>query len=300
LRIARFRPFPTAIISRVVVAADEVRTVLRTSWQCIPGACTLLPGGAGSTSWRVTVGEDRYVAKQVPLGRRSAFEAGLAVAEYLDALGVPAGCPVRAADGALSVVVGGGALALLRWVPGRSLTTDDPVDQQWLGETLAVVHRMLRGFSHPGLAKHPRVRPDAAHLDVEPWLRPAVASAVQAVTRLCVTDQLTYGVLHGDPAPDAFRLDARTGRIALLQWGSVGTGPLVYDLAAAVISAGDAIVDGYLRRAPVTQSECSAALPVMLRLRYAVRADWHAARLARGAATAADHDGLRAARAALT
>ena len=51
---------------------------------------------------------------------------------------------------------------------------------------------------------------------VEPWLRSAVADAVSAATRLSVTDRLTYGVLHGDPAPACFVVDAGTGRAGLL------------------------------------------------------------------------------------
>jgi homoserine kinase type II len=191
---------------------------------------------------------------------------------------------------------------LLHWVPGRSLAAGDPVDQQWLGETLATAHRILRWFDHPGVVRFPRLRADAAHLDVQPWVRPAVAAAVQALTRLRVTDQLTYGVLHGCPAPGEFRLDPRSGRVALLGWCSVGSGPLVYDLAAAVSTCGvhvEDLVDGYLRRGLVSRAECAAALPTMLRFRYAVQADRHATRLAGGAATDADHDGLRAAGAAL-
>src|SRR5262249_20080864 len=117
-------------------------------------------------------------------------------------------------------------------------------------------------------------------------------------------DQLTYGVLHGDPTPDGFRLDADSGRVALLDWDSAGTGPLVYDLACAVLSVGgpahaDHLVERYLRHAPRCGAEVSAALPTMLRFRYAVQADWYAARLAGGAATAVDRDGLREAGAGL-
>ncbi|HEU4348986.1 MAG TPA: serine kinase, partial [Actinoplanes sp.] len=86
-----------------------------------------------------------------------------------------------------------------------------------------------------------------------------------------------------------------------LDCGASGTGPLIYDVAAAVAYAGgmDAsaeLLDGYLAAGPVQRDEMDAALPVLLRFRWAVQADWSARRLASvpGAEAA-----LRAARAAL-
>jgi homoserine kinase type II len=105
--------------------------------------------------------------------------------------------------------------------------------------------------------------------------------------RLTVTDRLTYGVLHGDPAPEFFLLDPATGRAGLLDCGAGGTGPLLYDVAAAVVYAGGTdtsgeLLDGYLAAGPVTEDELHAALPVLLRFRWAVQADLSAQRLAGG------------------
>jgi Ser/Thr protein kinase RdoA (MazF antagonist) len=113
---------------------------------------------------------------------------------------------------------------------------------------------------------------------VEDWVRPAVARAVASVNRLSVTDQLTYGLLHGDPAPDAFRLDPETGRIGLLDWTSVASGPLAYDVAVAVVHAGGPeqagdLIEAYRAAGPVPHAELDAALDTMLRFRYAVQAD---------------------------
>jgi len=286
--------------------ADEVRTVLRTSWQCSPGDCVPLSGNL----WRVSVDGAVFVAKRRPLDRRVRFEAGLHAAERLDRAGIAAGAPVRAADGALTVVAEGGLLALLRWVPGRPLHPDDPIERQWWGNTLAAVHRALVRFTHPGLAPFHRVRPEAPHLSVDDWLRPAVRAAVAAVRKLCVTDQLTYGVLHGNPSPAEFRLDPETGKVGLVEWGDAGGGPLVYDVAAAVRFAGgpDAsadLLDGYLAgsalaaASAVTREECEAALPTMLRFRAAVIADRLAARLFAGAGSVQSRASDKAALAAL-
>jgi Ser/Thr protein kinase RdoA (MazF antagonist) len=272
-----------------VASADQVRTVLRTSWQRVVSECEPLSGAMNSSAWLVvTAAGERLVAKAVPAGQRSLFEAGLAAAARLDAAGIPAGAPVRATDGAMTVVTGHDsrteAVALLRFVPGQPLAGRDPVDQRWWGDTLGVAHRVLAGFSDPRLVRFHWVRPDAPHLSVEPWVRPAVAAAVGAVNRLCVTDELTYGALHGDPDPGSFRLDVATGRIGLIDWGAAGSGPLMYDVASAVMYAGGPaaatdLLEAYLAAGPVPREELEATLPTMLRFRWAVQADYFAYRL---------------------
>jgi homoserine kinase type II len=189
-------------------------------------------------------------------------------------------------------------------VPGRFLDGADPIDQQWWGDRLGAAHRQLTGFDHPGLRRWNWLYPEAEHLGVEPWLRQAVAEAVGAMIRLTVTDQLTCGVLHGDPAPSGFVVDPATGRAGVVDWGTCGTGPLVYDVAAAVVYAGGLersaeFIDGYLAAGPVDRDEIEAALPVLLRFRWAVQADLLARRLStaqEGRGTAADRPALRRAR----
>jgi len=251
----------------------------------VPTALSRLDGGLMSNAWDVSVGDDRYLARLVDNGVRQPVEAGLAAAEHLLGWGIAVGAPVRTLGGGLTATTPGGALAVLRRVPGRPLAGGDPLDQQWWGDRLGAVHRALQHFHHPGLRPWNLVDPDAPHLAVEPWLRPAVADAVTATTRLTVTDRLTYGVLHGDPSPGGFVMDAETGRTGLLDCGASGTGPLLYDVAAAVAYAGGMaaaaeLLDGYLAAGPVHQDELDAALPVLLRFRWAVQADWSARRLA--------------------
>jgi hypothetical protein len=62
------------------------------------------------------------------------------------------------------------------------------------------------------------------------------------------------------------------------------------------------LLDGYLAAGPVRQDELDAALPVLLRFRWAVQADWSARRLAscrRPACRSAAREVLCRARAAL-
>jgi homoserine kinase type II len=276
---------------------DLLRTTLRDQWHLVPGEIVALPATLMSYGWEVASGPDRFVARLTEPCCRQPVEAGLAAAEHLRGRQIEAGEPVRTLGGGLTAETSDGALAVLRRVPGRRLDGADPVDQQWWGDRLGVVHRALQGFHHPGLRSWQLLDPEAAHLAVEPWLRGAVADAVAAALRLTVTDRLTYGVLHGDPAPGGFVVDPGTGRAGLLDCGASGLGPLVYDVAAAVIYAGGLdrageLIDGYLAAGPVDADELHSALPVLLRLRWAVQAD-RAARLGL-------REPLRQARAALT
>lgn len=236
------------------------------------------------------------MVKWAPAAARRGFEAGLCAAEHVDASGVGAGRPVRAADGALTTLVGGagdGVLALLQLVPGRPLRADDPLDQSWWGGALGAAHRSLRRFVHPGLAKFQPAPATGPHLAMEPWLGPAVAETAAVVRRIMVTDQLTYGVRHGSPAAARFRLDSATGRVGLIRWIDAGTGPLLYDLAHAVLCAGGtdtgALVDAYVRAGPVPADECAAILPAMLSLHAAANAAEVAARIHADGGTPRDH-----------
>jgi homoserine kinase type II len=269
-----------------VATAEQVRAALRATWHRAVDDCVALPSGLDAGNWAVRVGAERYVARTVAAGRRGPFEAGLAAAQALLAARGPAGTPVPAVDGRLTVPLPGGeVIALLRSVPGRPLEPADPVDQQWWGDALGAAHHRLSGFRHPGVGKFHTVRPDAPYLDALPDVQSAVAAAVRTVRRLFVTDQLTYGLLHGDPAPSAFRIDPLTGRLGLVDWGPVASGPLMYDLASAVAYAGGPVaardlIEAYLAAGPVPRDEMDAALPTMLMLRWAVEADHFAQRLA--------------------
>jgi homoserine kinase type II len=273
-------------------AAEQVHTALRRSWQCNPGPC--IPLGRGA--WRVEINHGLFVLKWVASRRRSGFEAGLAAADRVDAAGIGAGGPVRSADGALTVTEGDGVVALLRLVPGRPLRPDDPLDQQWWGGTLGSVHRTLRRFTHPALARFDAaaVPPEGPHLTLESWLPAAVRDTAATVRRIMVTDQLTYGVLHGDPDPAHFRLDPATGAVGLVGWTTAGVGPLLADLAAAVLAAGGPaaaadLTEAYLRASCVPSDEAEAVLPVLLCRAAALAAADAAARIYEDGGTPRDH-----------
>jgi hypothetical protein len=63
------------------------------------------------------------------------------------------------------------------------------------------------------------------------------------------------GLLHADPAPEAFRLDPVTGRCGVIDWS-------------------------YFLHGPLSQPEIAHGLAPMLRFRWAVQADYFAWRVA--------------------
>lgn len=261
-----------------------VEASVRDVWRIGNAAVTAHFGGMNSRTWLVKAGERRWVAKAVPAGTNPHFASALEVAEIVDDAGIPAGRPLRTADGRSCIAVEEHMLALLRFVPGRPLTADTPRARRMLGSTLARVHRALRGRRPTSVEHFHWLDPEAAHLDIEPWVRQGVREAIAAYDGL-PPRSLTWGLLHTDPAPEAFRFDARTATCGLIDWDTAIEGPLLYDLASAVMYVGGLrrateLNDAYLAERVIDPSEIPRALVPMLRLRWAVQADYFARRIA--------------------
>ncbi|MEV4139804.1 phosphotransferase [Dactylosporangium sp. NPDC049742] len=249
-----------------------MRALLEAHWGLAGAEIVDHHGGMNSRTWFVTAGGVRYVAK---CAAGDWFPGGIAVADALARRGFASGAPVRTTDGRLTIpatsgVAQGGRLALLAFVDGTA--TEDPGR---IGARLAEVHRLLRGVTVDGEVAMDWVDPGAAHLGLRPWLREAVAEAVHA---LHAQGPLTEGLLHADPAPEAF-----VGH-GLIDWGVALRGPLLYDVASALMylgdDAGDAFLDAYGRAGTIPDGELRDALPVLVRFRYAVQADYFARRIA--------------------
>lgn len=133
------------------------------------------------------------------------------------------------------------------------------------------MHRVLRDQTVPGAQRFHWVDPAASQLGLRPWLRPAVSAAVEALTALQHREPpWPQGLLHADPAPEAFRYDTATGHCGIIDWSSAHYGPLLYDLASAVMYLGGpgraaAMTDAYLSAGLLTAREVAGGLPVMLR-----------------------------------
>jgi Ser/Thr protein kinase RdoA (MazF antagonist) len=96
---------------------------------------------------------------------------------------------------------------------------------------------------------------------------------------------MSWGLLYADPAPEAFRLDPATGRCGVIDWSYALNGPLLYDLASAVMYVGGpdrarTLVRAYLGDGMIGAAEVEHGLAPMLRFRWAVQANYFAWRIA--------------------
>lgn len=239
-----------------------------------------LGGGMNSETWLVEHERGTFVAKHVPPGGVDALVAGSEVASALAEAGLVTGRPVPTRDGHL--VLPGAALALLEHVPGRELAGESDEEQVWMAHLLAGVHRAGGPAPGPPTATFATdwLSADAPGVTDHPWL----VDAVQAVRAETDPLELTWSVLHTDPAPEAFVHDDATGVTGLIDWAGARRGPVLYDVASAVMYLGGrehaaAFVAAYRACGPLAAEEVRH-LDAFRRLREAVQGVYFAGRLA--------------------
>jgi Ser/Thr protein kinase RdoA (MazF antagonist) len=257
----------------------DVPDLLNRFWSIRPNEVRPLGGGMNSETWIVEHEGATYVSKRVAEADVHEFVAGCEIASTLAGRGFVTGRPVPANDGRL--VVTEHALALLEHVPGRELQGDTDEEQRWIATTLAGVHAAGSPAPGPSAATFSRewLRQDLAGVDGHPWLAPAI-EAVRAET-----DSLpvTWCVLHTDPSPEAFVHDDATGVTGLIDWSGAKRGPVLYDVASAVMYLGgpeDAatFLDTYRTQGPLGDDEMQS-LDAFRRFRWAVQGAYFAWRL---------------------
>ncbi len=91
-------------------------------------------------------------------------------------------------------------------------------------------------------------------------------------------------MLHTDPTPEAFIHDEHTGVTGLIDWAGAQRGPVLYDMASAVMYLGgpggaSAFLDAYQRHGPLGPDELER-LDSFRRFRWAVQGTYFAWRLA--------------------
>jgi Ser/Thr protein kinase RdoA (MazF antagonist) len=267
-----------------VLSEGVLRSGLRRYWRFDDVSVAIHNGGMGSATWIIGHDSGRWVAKAVAAEAGGQFAGGLRLAQQLEQAGIPAGAPLATATGQLTVALAGCWLAVLAWVPGRPLTGHDTTERRIIGTTLAQVHRALAGCETEEAQRFHWVDPDAGYLSLRPWLRPAITAAL---TALDAADPATmsWGMLHADPSPEAFRLDPAAGRCGVIDWSYFLYGPLLYDLASAVMYAGGPahardLIEAYLKQGMLARAEVHRGLAAMLRFRWAVQASYFAWRIA--------------------
>ncbi|NIK56968.1 phosphotransferase [Kribbella shirazensis] len=249
--------------------------VLRERWDLKPARVQVLAGGMNSAAWLAVADGWRVVLKSVGADD-TAFESGLRLAVRLDDAGVRTGRPRPSKRGRFVERVEGRQVAVLEYVDGVELG-EDPADQAAIGDVLGRVHSAAALGSGVTADWLRFLMPFEEHLDLEPWIRPAVEGAVADAVAL---GPVSWAWLHGDAAAEAFRRGP-DGEVALIDWGGAMRGPILYDVASAVMYAGarDHVVSAYLRRRPDLADEIELGLDTFLRVRWAVQAGYFAWRI---------------------
>lgn len=152
--------------------SGDVQDLIKHAWQIDADAIALLGGGMNSHTWEVRSRGTRLALKMVPPHGRAGFKAGLFAATAIDAAGLSAGAPIPTRDDRVTVELPHGKAALLTWVEGVPLSASPETVIQ-IGRLLATAHSILRKVTIPDAPPFDWVDPEAPHLEVEPWVRPA-------------------------------------------------------------------------------------------------------------------------------
>lgn len=259
--------------------ARALPSLLADLWGIDDALVQPLGGGMNSATALVdTRNAGRYVAKwSSDVG---SLTAGSTAAAALGRHGLRTGAPVGTTDGTPVVAVGGGALALLRHVPGRELTSETNHEQRLIGSTLAAVHTAGGAEPHTGPFMSEWLSPADEVLAVATWL-PAALREVQSEYNALPT--LTWTQLHTDPTPEAFIHDDNTGVTGLIDWAGSCRGPALYDIASAVMYLGGPelsaqFLSSYADSGPLEEPEL-AWLDSFRRFRWAIQASYFAGRI---------------------
>lgn len=258
----------------------EIAELIGRFWELAGATVEPLGGGINSETWLVRHQGSTYVAKRVSPDALDSLVAGCEVAEALAAAGFATGPPVRTADG--RVALAEHALALLTYVPGRELDGETDEEQHWIAGTLAGVHaagdpaprRCGSGFMADWLT------PELPGVTEHPWLVRVLKHVRSETDSL----EVTWSGLHTDPAPEAFRHDADTGVTGLVDWTGARRGPVLYDVASAVMYLGGreraaAFLGAYTAKSPLASDEMRH-LDAFRQFREAVQGAYFAWRLA--------------------
>ncbi len=253
--------------------------LLHRFWGIRPDEVGPLGGGMNSETWVVKHRGSIYVAKRVAATEIDALVAGCEVAAALADAGFVTGRPIPTTDGRL--VLTEHSLALLEHVPGRELEGDIDEEQRWIATTLAGVHAAGNPASGPSNATFATdwLTPQLAGVEAHPWL----ASAIEAVRAETDPVTVTWAVLHTDPSPEAFIHNDGTGVTGLIDWAGAKRGPVLYDVASAVMyldgpDRATAFLTTYRTLGPLESDEMQL-LDAFRRFRWVVQAAYFAWRL---------------------
>lgn len=248
-------------------------------WGRTPTAVETLGGGMNSATALVRFDHDRFAAKWVTQAGGPAMRVGTDIARRLADLGLFSGPPLPTSSGDLVVPVAEGFLALLEFVDGTPMT-DAPDEQVIIATALADAHRAL-GTELKQDTFFPWLGDNPALVEVADWVLPSINFVLAEYRAL---PPVTWGTLHTDPAPEAFLHDRRSGRTGMIDWSGACQGPILYDIASAVMYLGglqpaQPFLETYAMAGIVPRAELDDHLAAFRRFRAIVQADYFAHRI---------------------
>lgn len=269
--------------------ARQAADLTRTGWNRVILQANPLGGGMNSATALVQLDDGPAVLKWVPSGVAPALLAGCEAARRLARHGLVTGAAIPTVAGDLIHRTGSGAVALLGYVEGQPLDPDSTHDQRAMAVTLAAVHA-AEATHDAGLFMGDQIL-DLTH-DVEPWVRPSVDQVLAEYQRL---PELTWGLLHGDPEAGAFRRRPGSEMVALIDWSATARGPVLYDVASALMYLGGREQAGsfwaaYVTHSPASPEELEEHVQAFTRYRAAVQAAYFSMRIATDDRTGIEDD----------
>lgn len=226
-----------------------------------------LPGGMTGEVWYVEAGDQRFVAKYA-YTTQQAFEGGLHAAELVERRqGVACGIPLRTKQGTLSIILEGAhgqrqPLALLHYVPGERLNLSEPDAASLYGYLLGRTHSILLAEAGDWCAfdLYDFLSEEDPAVTTQPGLARLIRQALKAARAYESRRTITYGVIWADVME--IRCDKETGSTGIIDWGAIGGGPLLFDVALNVLwsfpegsQAHNEFMQAYLREAPISVGE---------------------------------------------
>ena len=245
--------------------------IVAASWARSPALVEPLGGGMNSATARVLLGSSAYVAKWVPSGHLADLRTGLELARDLSARR-PARrrAPPHHVRRPERRAVAGGDLALLAWVPGEALIGDTAAEQALLGATLARAHLLGRSDG----ARHASSRGSTTTTRLSTSSPASGPRSAVVLAEVAALPRSRGGACTPTRRPRPSATTPSTGATGLIDWAGACPGPLLYDVASAVMYLGGLAAAGpfltaYLddRPAPPRRARPSAGLAALPRRR---------------------------------
>ena len=271
--------------------SDETLLTILKAWD-LPEPLTIhqLEGGFTSEVWLVEAKGERFIAKYAYQSQRD-FEGGLYAAELAEQCGITSGAPLRTKEGAISLLVEGPhgqsePLAVLQFVAGEALQMSEPDAASLYGQLLGRMQRIfLDGFGERYIANlFDFLLEEDPAIAAQPGLVRLIHQSVEATRHYESQHTVTYGVIWGDRMEIVRQ--KQTSRVGVIDWGTIEYGPLLFDVALAVLwlfpeesAAYEEFLRAYLVEAPISESEL-AGLNYYKALLWARQARYFAYRVA--------------------